>query len=97
MQVLKAPTEGNIYIGDTDISKMPPYKRPVNTIFQNYSLFPHMDIYDNIAFGLKVKKVHKSEIEERVWQMLKLVKMDDHVNKFPNQLSGGTEATNCYC
>ncbi len=85
----ETPTEGKIYIGDTDISKMPPYKRPVNTIFQNYSLFPHIDIYNNIAFGLKVKKVHKSEIEDRVLQMIKLVKMEDHLNKFPNQLSGG--------
>jgi len=83
------PTEGNIFIGDTDISKLPPYKRPVNTIFQNYSLFPHISIYDNIAFGLKVKKVHKSEIKDRVQQMLKLVKMEAHESKFPNQLSGG--------
>ena len=85
----ETPTEGNIFIGDTDISKMPPYKRPVNTIFQNYSLFPHMDIYNNIAFGLKVKKVSKPEIRDRVHQMLKLVKMEDHIDKFPDQLSGG--------
>lgn len=85
----ETPTSGNIFIGDTDISKLPPYKRPVNTIFQNYSLFPHMDIYNNIAFGLKIKKTHKSEISDRVNSMLELVKMQDQVNKYPDQLSGG--------
>ncbi|MFA7056240.1 MAG: ABC transporter ATP-binding protein [Candidatus Cloacimonadales bacterium] len=85
----ETPTSGNILIGDTDISKLPPYKRPVNTIFQNYSLFPHMDIYNNIAFGLKIKKVHKSEIDERVNKMLDLVKMKDQEHKYPDQLSGG--------
>ena len=85
----ETPTSGNILIGDTDISKLPAYKRPVNTIFQNYSLFPHMDIYNNIAFGLKIKKVHKSEIDERVNKMLDLVKMKDQEHKYPDQLSGG--------
>lgn len=85
----ETPTSGNILIGDTDISKLPPYKRPVNTIFQNYSLFPHMDIYNNIAFGLKIKKVHKSEIDERVNKMLDLVKMKNQEHKYPDQLSGG--------
>ncbi len=85
----ETPTEGKIFIGDKDISQLPPYKRPVNTIFQNYSLFPHMDIFNNIAFGLKIRKANKSEIEDRVDKMLKLVKMEDHIHKYPNQLSGG--------
>ncbi|MCB5234513.1 MAG: ABC transporter ATP-binding protein [Candidatus Cloacimonetes bacterium] len=83
------PTDGSIMLGQTDITHQAPYKREVNTIFQNYSLFPHMSLYDNVAFGLLVKKVPKAEIRDRVHEMLKLVKMQDQAEKSPNQISGG--------
>ena len=60
------PSEGNIYLCNTEITELPPYKREVNTIFQNYSLFPHMTLFDNVAFGLRIKKRPKDEIRERV-------------------------------
>lgn len=83
------PSDGSIMLGQTEITDQAPYKREVNTIFQNYSLFPHMNLYDNVAFGLRVKKVAKAEIRDRVHEMLKLVKMEDQAPKFPNQISGG--------
>ncbi|MDD3052026.1 MAG: ABC transporter ATP-binding protein [Candidatus Cloacimonetes bacterium] len=85
----EAPSQGKIFIGNQDITMLPPYKRPVNTVFQNYSLFPHMTIFDNVAFGLRIKKIDKNEIQERVIEMLKLVKMEDQKNKYPGKLSGG--------
>ena len=85
----ETPLNGKIFIGDQDIVELPPYKRPVNTIFQNYSLFPHMTVWDNVAFGLKVRKTPLPEIKERVSEMLNLVKMDDQHSKYPDQISGG--------
>ena len=85
----ETPLNGKIFIGDQDIVDLPPYKRPVNTIFQNYSLFPHMTVWDNVAFGLKVRKTPLPEIKERVGEMLDLVKMDDQHSKYPDQISGG--------
>ncbi|MDD4309961.1 MAG: ATP-binding cassette domain-containing protein, partial [Candidatus Cloacimonetes bacterium] len=83
------PTRGKILIGNSDITDLPPYKRQVNTIFQNYSLFPHMSLFDNVAFGLRIRKIPKLEIKQRVREMLALVKMEDQANKFPDQISGG--------
>ena len=83
------PREGKIFIGDQNITQLPPYKRQVNTIFQNYSLFPHMTIFDNVAFGLRIKKHPKDEIREQVQAMLSLVKMEDQAEKYPDQISGG--------
>ncbi|HOT38539.1 MAG TPA: ABC transporter ATP-binding protein [Candidatus Cloacimonas acidaminovorans] len=83
------PSMGRILIGNTDITDLPPYKRQVNTIFQNYSLFPHMTVFDNVAFGLRIRKSPKNEIKNRVREMLSLVKMEDQANKFPEQISGG--------
>lgn len=83
------PREGKIFIGDQNITQLPPYKRQVNTIFQNYSLFPHMTIFDNVAFGLRIKKCPKAEIREQVRSMLSLVKMEDQADKYPDQISGG--------
>ena len=85
----EVPTKGRIFIAGQDITDVPAYKRKVNTIFQNYSLFPHMTVFDNTAFGLRIQKVRKGEIEERVMEMLKLVKMEDQAAKYPWQLSGG--------
>jgi spermidine/putrescine transport system ATP-binding protein len=83
------PSLGKISIGETEITDLPPYKREVNTIFQNYSLFPHMTVFDNVAFGLRIKKHPKDEIRDRVHEMLALVKMEDQAIKYPDQLSGG--------
>ncbi|MBQ8707084.1 MAG: putrescine ABC transporter ATP-binding subunit PotG [Succinivibrionaceae bacterium] len=86
---LETPTSGEIIIDGQDLSKVPTYKRPVNMMFQSYALFPHMTVEQNIAFGLKQDKLPKSEISERVTQMLELVHMTDFRNRKPYQLSGG--------
>lgn len=83
------PTAGSIFIGEQDITKIPAYKREVNTIFQNYSLFPHMTVFENVAFGLRIKKVPKNEIKEQVMDILKLVKMETEFKKYPSMISGG--------
>lgn len=85
----ETPSSGKIIIGEKDVSQMPPYRRQVNTIFQNYSLFPHMSVFDNVAFSLKIRKQSQSEIKDRVYEMLSLVKMQDQAKKYPTQLSGG--------
>ncbi|HQO18297.1 MAG TPA: ABC transporter ATP-binding protein [Candidatus Cloacimonas sp.] len=83
------PSAGRVLIGNNDITYLPPYKRQVNTIFQNYSLFPHISVFDNVAFGLRIRKTPKNEIKSRVMEMLSLVKMDDQAKKYPDQISGG--------
>lgn len=83
------PTEGSILIGGKHAEHLPPNKREVNTVFQNYALFPHLTIWENIAFGLKLQKVKKAEIKERVDNIIKLVKLEEHADKSPDQLSGG--------
>ena len=86
-----APDEGQILLEGKDISSIPPYKRPLNTVFQRYALFPHLDVYDNIAFGLKLAKVPEDEIEKRVKKMLKLVSMTDYEDRYVDSLSGGQQ------
>ena len=83
------PTEGSILIGGKHAEHLPPNKREFNTVFQNYALFPHLTIRENIAFGLKLQKVKKAEIKERVENIIKLVKLEEHADKSPDQLSGG--------
>ncbi|SCB61052.1 putrescine transport system ATP-binding protein [Rhizobium aethiopicum] len=83
------PTSGEIILDGTDLAGTPPYKRPVNMMFQSYALFPHMSVEKNIAFGLKQDNMPKDEIAERVRQMLKLVKLEQFASRKPNQLSGG--------
>ena len=83
------PDSGRIYLNGKDITDLPPHKRKVNTIFQNYALFPHMTIWDNIAFGLKVAGRGKEEITRETERMLDLVQMTDHSYKKPHQISGG--------
>jgi len=85
----ETPLTGRILLGNQDITQLPPYKRQVNTIFQNYSLFPHMTVYENVAFALRIKKLPSSEIDSRVREMLQLVKMEDQAAKYPNTISGG--------
>ena len=86
-----APDEGEILLDGQDISGIPPYKRPFNTVFQRYALFPHLDVYENIAFGLKLQKVPEDEIEKRVKRVLKLVSMSDYEDRDVESLSGGQQ------
>ena len=83
------PTEGQILLDGENMAGVPPYKRPVNMMFQSYALFPHMSVEKNIAFGLKQDGMAKSEIDDRVNNMLKLVKLDQFGKRKPHQLSGG--------
>ncbi|GAA1847785.1 ABC transporter ATP-binding protein [Brevibacterium marinum] len=87
----EAPTDGAILLSGKDIVTLPPHRRPVNTVFQSYLLFPHMNIADNIAYGLKQAKVPKPEIAERVREVLVLVQMEDFAARRPEQLSGGQQ------
>ena len=82
-------SSGDICIDGSSVIGVPPYKRQVNTAFQSYALFPHLSVYDNIAYGLKVKKVSKAEIHERVSHMLSLIRLDGYEKRKPAQLSGG--------
>jgi putrescine transport system ATP-binding protein len=83
------PTSGRITLDGQDMRGIPPYKRPVNMMFQSYALFPHMTVENNIAFGLKQDGMAKSEIDARVAEMLKLVKLEQYGKRKPHQLSGG--------
>jgi spermidine/putrescine transport system ATP-binding protein len=83
------PDEGRVLLEGRDITALPPEQRPVNTVFQNYALFPHLSIRDNIAFGLKLKKLSKLQISSEVDRMLDLVDLAEHADKMPAQLSGG--------
>ncbi|MBH0238274.1 ABC transporter ATP-binding protein [Methylobrevis albus] len=83
------PTTGRITLDGADLSGVPPYRRPVNMMFQSYALFPHMTVEQNIAFGLKQDKLPKGEIETRVQEMLKLVKLEPFAKRKPHQMSGG--------
>ena len=83
------PTQGSILLDGHDLRGIPPYKRPVNMMFQSYALFPHMTVEQNIAFGLKQDGMAKADIEKRVGEMLKLVKLTQFAKRKPHQLSGG--------
>ena len=85
------PDEGSILLDGKDILDTPPHLRPLNTVFQRYALFPHLDVYDNIAFGLKLKKVPEDEIDKRVRKVLKLVSMSDYEDRDVETLSGGQQ------
>ncbi|MBP5172730.1 MAG: ABC transporter ATP-binding protein [Bacteroidales bacterium] len=86
-----SPDSGVITLEGKDISPLPPHKRPLNTVFQRYALFPHLDVYDNIAFGLKLQKLPVEEINKRVKRVLKLVSMSDYEDRDVNSLSGGQQ------
>ena len=88
---LEQVTEGKVYIDGVDVTNLDPTKREVNTIFQNFALFPHMTVKDNVGFGLKMKKVSKEEIEKRVKKVIKLVKLEGFENRYPSELSGGQQ------
>ena len=86
---LEIPSQGSILIDGVDMTSVAPYDRPVNIMFQNYALFPHMSVFENIAYGLKKEGLQKESIEEKVQRMLTLVKLEGYENRKPNQLSGG--------
>jgi spermidine/putrescine transport system ATP-binding protein len=86
---LDTPTSGTIHLGDDDITWAKPYRRPVNTVFQNYALFPHLDIHENVAFGLRRRKV--KDVDKQVREMLELVELEAQAKKKPPQMSGGQQ------
>ncbi|MFV0528872.1 MAG: ABC transporter ATP-binding protein [Lachnospiraceae bacterium] len=85
----ESTTEGEIYLGDKDMAGEPPYARDVNTVFQSYALFPHMNVFDNVAFGLVEKKIKKAEIKKRVADILELVQLSAFAKRKPDKMSGG--------
>ena len=85
------PTSGKVLLNGVDVSRVPPYKRNVNTVFQQYALFPHMTVADNVRFGPKAKKVPKSEYEPNVAQMLEVVRLTEFADRKSTQLSGGQQ------
>lgn len=85
------PDMGSMQLDGVDITHLPAEKRPINTVFQQYALFPHMNVYDNIAYGLKLKKVPKAEIDTRVKEALKMVQLEHTINRRPQDLSGGQQ------
>ena len=85
----ESPSEGRILIDGVDITHMPPYERPINMMFQSYAVFPHMNVEQNIAYGLKKEKMPAGEIKERVEEMLELVQLKPFARRKPDQLSGG--------
>ena len=87
----EAPSEGAIRLEGKDVSRVPPYKRNVNTVFQHYALFPNMSVWDNVAFGPKSRKVGGDEIKRRVGDLLEIVRLSDFSHRKPNQLSGGQQ------
>ena len=85
------PTSGAVRLDGVDVSKVPPNKRDVNTVFQQYALFPHMNVFDNVAFGPQSKKVDKATIKKRVTEMLEVVRLTEFASRRPAQLSGGQQ------
>jgi spermidine/putrescine transport system ATP-binding protein len=85
------PTTGTIYINGKNVDGLPPHLRQVHTVFQSYALFPHMSVFENVAFGLRCRKLPKKEIDERVNEALKIVKLEKYAKRKPEQLSGGQQ------
>ena len=85
------PDEGEVRIGGTDVSRVPPYKRDVNTVFQSYALFPHLSVLDNVAYGLKQRGLGRAERRGRATEMLALVRLEGFEERKPRQLSGGQQ------
>ncbi|MDX2240426.1 MAG: ABC transporter ATP-binding protein [Leptolyngbyaceae cyanobacterium bins.302] len=91
MAGFETPSSGDVLIQGRFMNHVPPYRRPVNTVFQSYALFNHLTAWENVAFGLRLQKHSKAEIQQRVDESLKLVKMDGFAKRFPMQLSGGQQ------
>ncbi len=88
---LELPTSGSVLLHGKEMAQEPPFRRPVNTVFQRYALFPHMSVRDNVAFGLRMRKIAKDEIESRVAEVLRLVRLEKMGSRKPGQLSGGQQ------
>ena len=86
---LERPNHGSVFLADRDVTSLPPEQRDVNTVFQNYALFPHMNVFQNIAYGLKLQHARKAEQKERVRDALALVRLEGYERRMPSQLSGG--------
>lgn len=86
---LEQPDSGSVLLEGQDITTLAPNKRNVNTVFQNYALFPHMNVAENVDYGLRIRKMAKNEIEKKVAEMLKLVQLEEYGKRMPDQLSGG--------
>ena len=86
---LEIPDQGSVVIDGIDMSNIPANERPINMMFQSYAVFPHMNVFQNIAYGLKKENIPKSVIEDKVAAMIKLVQLDNLDNRMPNELSGG--------
>ena len=85
------PTKGRILLGGQDVTNLPPYRRDVNTVFQSYALFPHLNVFENVAFGLRRQKIEKHEIKRRVGEMLDIVDLPNYEKRQSSQLSGGQQ------
>jgi len=88
---LEMPDEGKVFFNEKDVTNDPPYKRNTGMVFQNYALWPHMTVFDNIAYGLKIRRLPKEEIRRKVYEVLELVKLRGLENRYPTQLSGGQQ------
>jgi spermidine/putrescine transport system ATP-binding protein len=88
---LETANSGKIFLGEEEITDWPIHKRPVNIVFQNYALFPHLDVFDNVAYSLKLKKLPKAEVEQKVIKILETFHLDNHIYKLTSQLSGGQQ------
>lgn len=88
---LETADEGKIYLGDDDITKKATHERPINIVFQNYALFPHLNVFDNVAYSLKLKKLPKEVINQKVFKILEDFHLEAHIYKLPSQLSGGQQ------
>jgi spermidine/putrescine transport system ATP-binding protein len=84
-------TAGTIYLGDADVTTLPPFRRDVNTVFQSYALFPHLSVYENVAFGLRRRRVPDGEVRQQVAALLELVELPGYEQRKPSQLSGGQQ------
>lgn len=87
----EVPTSGEIFLGDENVVSVPPNKRDIAMVFQSYALFPHLSIYENITYGLKLKKLSKSEIKDRAEKVIALMQLEKMKNRFPSQISGGQQ------
>src|SRR5215207_3646955 len=85
------PTSGRVYLGGADVTGLPPHKRDVNTVFQSYALFPHLDVRQNVSFGLERKRLARGEIADRVGKVLELTQLAGFEERRPTQLSGGQQ------
>lgn len=88
---LEKAEDGKIFLGNEDITDLPIHERPINVVFQNYALFPHLNVFDNVAYSLRLNKIPKKEIEQRVFKILEAFHLETHVYKYTSQLSGGQQ------